>query len=187
LTLGDDVKIGLYQAEDEYPDIKLNKRTSKYLLDYPKLDEIPFVSLIKLSEKGVIDFSVIQKVLDDAEGKSNSPIAVKDTEDGKIIIDSTSLTAYKVKGNEVKQIPFTDEEVQDVFKDAISSDEFKKTALQVFSSGESNEDLPKSANLGALSSIINSLPYNERTMKTHSTIFTQLECIAGEIIMDEED
>lgn len=164
LTLGDDVKIGLYQAEDEYPDIKLNKRTSKYLLDYPKLDEIPFASLIKLSEKGVVDFSVIQKVLDDAEGKSNSPIAVKDTEDGKIIIDSTSLTAYMVVGNEVKQIPFTDEEVQVVFKDAISSDEFKKTALQVFTSGQSNEDLPKSANLGALSSIINSLPYNERTM-----------------------
>lgn len=164
LTLGDDVKIGLTQADDEYPDIKLNKRTSKYLLDYPELDEIPFVPLIKLSEKGIIDFNVIQKVLDDAKDKPNSSIAVKDTEDGKIIIDAISLTAYRVKGNEVKQIPFTDEEVRDVFKDAISSNEFKKTALQVFSSGERNEDLPKSVNLGALSSIINSLPYNERTM-----------------------
>jgi len=131
LTLGDDVKIGLYQAEDEYPDIKLNKRTSKYLLDYPKLDEIPFVSLIKLS-----------------------------------------------------QIPFTDEEVQDVFKDAISSDEFKKTALQVFSSGESNEDLPKSANLGALSSIINSLPYNERTMNLADRYGGSSEVVAFENFTD---
>jgi len=169
LTLGDDVKIGLYQAEDEYPDIKLNKRTSKYLLDYPGLDEIPFVSLVKLSEKGIIDFNVIQKVLDNVKDKPNSPIMVKDTEDGKIIIDATSLTAYKVKGSEMKQVPFTDEEVQSAFKDAISSDEFKKNALQVFSSVNSSEDLPKSTNLGALINIINSLPYDQRTMNLTST------------------
>jgi len=169
LTLGDDVKIGLYQAEDEYPDIKLNKRTSKYLLDYPGLDEIPFVSLVKLSEKGIIDFNVIQKVLDNIKDKPNSPITVKDTEDGKIIIDATSLTAYKVKGSEIKQVPFTDEEVQSAFKDAISSDEFKKNALQVFSSLNSREDLPKYINLGALINIINSLPYDQRTMNLAST------------------
>ncbi len=37
----DDVSIGLYTEEDDYPKIKLNQRTSKYLLDYPELDKIP--------------------------------------------------------------------------------------------------------------------------------------------------
>ncbi len=39
LTFGDgSIKVGLYTEDDYYPNIKLNQRTSKYLLDYPELD-----------------------------------------------------------------------------------------------------------------------------------------------------
>ena len=57
LTLGEDIKVGLYTEDDEYPNIKLNKRTSKYLLDYPELDKIPLKNLFKLTEDGIIDKS----------------------------------------------------------------------------------------------------------------------------------
>jgi hypothetical protein len=55
LQLGDNMKVGLYQAEDDFPDVKLNKRTSKYLLDYPELDKIPLKNLINLTNQDIID------------------------------------------------------------------------------------------------------------------------------------
>jgi len=55
LKFGDEMSVGLYQAEDDYPNIRLNKRTAKYLLDYPELDQLPFNSLIKLATDEVVD------------------------------------------------------------------------------------------------------------------------------------
>mgnify|MGYP003344508957 CR=1 FL=1 len=51
ITLGEDIKVGLYTEDDEYPNIKLNKRTSKYLLDYPELDKIPLKNLENIQRK----------------------------------------------------------------------------------------------------------------------------------------
>ena len=48
LKLGDNISVGIYQAEDDYPNVKLNKRTSKYLLDYPELDKIPLKNLSRI-------------------------------------------------------------------------------------------------------------------------------------------
>ena len=84
LKLGDDINVGLYQAEDDYPNVKLNKRTSKYLLDYPELDKIPVKNLIKLVQDEVIDKDVLDKVLEQAKTDPNSSIVVKNN----IIIDS---------------------------------------------------------------------------------------------------
>lgn len=160
LTLGDDLNMGLYQAEDDYPSVKLNKRTSKYLLDYPELNTIPLSLLVSLSEKGAIDSNVPRKVIDDAKKDPNSTLAVKETEDGKIVIDSSTLSAYKLKGSNISSVPFTDEQVQDVFKDAQESNTFKKNTLNLFTGPLRN--LPTTIDLNALTNIINSLPYRER-------------------------
>lgn len=162
LNLGDDLSMGLYQAEDDYPSVKINKRTSKFLLDYPELGTIPLSLLVKLTEKGAIDSSIPKKVIDDAKKDPNSPIAVKETEDGDVIIDSSTLSAYKLKNGRISTVPFTDEQVQSVFKDAQESDSFKKNTLNLFT-GQS-KDLPVAIDTNGLASIINSLPYSERTM-----------------------
>ena len=57
------MSVGLYQAEDDYPNVKLNQRTAKYLLEYPKLDELPFNSLLKLATDGVISNEFIKNSL----------------------------------------------------------------------------------------------------------------------------
>jgi hypothetical protein len=67
LDLGDDIKVGLYTEEDDYPNIKLNQRTSKYLLDYPELDKIPLKNLSKLISDNVISRDVIDKILKKAK------------------------------------------------------------------------------------------------------------------------
>ena len=63
LTLGDDIKVSLSQADDDFPNVKLNKRTSRFLLDYTELDKIPFKSLVKLVSDEIIDKRVIDNVI----------------------------------------------------------------------------------------------------------------------------
>jgi hypothetical protein len=93
LKFGDDISVGLYTAEDDYPNIKLNQRTAKYLLDYPELDKLPFNSLLKLATDGVINKEFINKVIEKAKSEENSAIIVKKVEDGEILVDANSFSS----------------------------------------------------------------------------------------------
>ena len=162
LTLGGDLKMGLYQAEDDFPNVKINKRTSRFLLDYPELNKIPLALLVNLSEKGAIDSEVPKKVIDDSKKDPNSSLAVRKVGNEEIIVDSNTLSAYKLKGNQISQIPFDSEEAQSVYKDAQEKGTFKKNILNVFTG--KLKDLPATINTQALARVINSLPYGERTV-----------------------
>lgn len=166
LTLGDNINIDLYQAEDDYPNIKLNKRTSKYLLDYPELDKIPLRNLLKLAEDEIIDRNLITKVLDDAKEDPNSSIIVKPVEDGEIILDSNSFSSYKRDDSgKISAIPFNNEEVQQVFNDSKDNEVFQQNALNLF---KTRDDIPSQIDKKALAGIINSIPYNKRTFQDDS-------------------
>ncbi len=163
LTVGDDVKMGLYQAEDDFPNVKINKRTSRYLLDYPELDKLPFSNLVDLSEKGVLDKEVIDKVIANAKKDPNSTITVKDTKDGEVIIDSSNLQAYKVKdGKLTKATSFEDPGVKDAFQASMENDEFKKNAINI--AARATDPLPSSLSFNTLSDIIDSVPLSQRTV-----------------------
>jgi hypothetical protein len=160
LDIGSELKMGLYQAEDDFPSVKVNKRTSKYLLDNPELDKIPLPLLVDLSEKDVLDPAIAKKVIDDAKKDPNSAIKVKETGDGEVILDSNSLATYKVQDGKLVPIPFEDENVQGIFKDKEEGEEFKKNALKLFT--KEPKSLPGTLNTAALRNIINSMPYDER-------------------------
>jgi hypothetical protein len=163
LRLGDNIDIGLYQAEDDFPSIKLNKRTSKYLLDYPELDKIPLKNLLKLSQDEIIDRNLITRVLDNAKNDSNSALIIKPVEDGEIVLDSNSFSSYKVgKDGKITSIPFDNEEVQQVFTDAKDNESFQQNALNLF---KSNENIPETIDKDALISVVNAIPYNQRSVQ----------------------
>jgi hypothetical protein len=177
LDLGNELKMGLYQAEDDFPSVKINKRTSKYLLDNPELDKIPLSLLVDLSEKDVLDPSIAKKVIDDAKKDPNSAIKVKETEDGDVVLDSNSLATYKVQDGKLVSIPFQDEKVQSIFKDKEESEEFKKNTLKVIP--KAYENLPSTVNTAALRSIIDSMPYDERHIEiTRGYTNDQVKAIA---------
>ena len=160
LTIGDDIRIGLYQAEDDYPNVKLNKRTSKYLLDYPELDKIPLKNLLKLSEEGIIDRELITKVLNNAKNDPNSAIVIKPVEDGDIVLDSNSFVSYKVdKEGKISSLPFDNEEVQQVFNDAKDNEAFQQNALNLF---KDSRNIPETVDKDALLSVVKAIPYNQR-------------------------
>lgn len=166
LTLGDDIKVGLYTEEDDYPSIKLNKRTSKYLLDYPELDKISLRNLLKLAEDEVIDKNLITRVLNNAKEDPNSAIIVKPVEGGEIILDSNSFSSYKIDDSgKISAVPFDNEEVQQVFNTSKDNESFQQNALNLFKTGD---NLPETIDKKALASVINSIPYNQRTFRDES-------------------
>jgi len=155
-----EVKVGVFTAEDDYPNIKLNKRTSKFLLDYPELDKIPFNSLLKLAKDEVIDKDIINKILQSAESNPDSAIVVKDTENGKIILDSNTFTSYKVEGDKIIQIPFDDEEVQNVLSSEESNTGFQESVVDLVFS---KKDLPPQIEKDSFLNILKNTPYDKRT------------------------
>jgi len=167
ITLGDDMNVGLYQAEDDFPNIKLNKRTSKYLLDYPELDKIPLRNLVKLAGDEVIDRNVVTTVIKGAKNNPDSALIVKDVKDGEIILDSNSFSSYKVdKNGGIVPIPFSDEEVQQVFTNAKDNESFQQNALNLF---KVDENIPSTIDKDALKSVINAIPYSQRIVQMGDT------------------
>ena len=158
LTLGDDIKVGLYQEEDDYPNIKLNKRTSKYLLDYPDLDKIPVKNLINLVANEVIDKSVLDNVLEKAKTNPNSAIIVKDN----IVLDSNSFSAYKIENGKISKIPFDNEEVQAVFNSQKDNEGFQQNALSLL---RDDENIPDTIDKDGFISLLKAIPYDKRIVQ----------------------
>ena len=170
----DDVSIGLYTEEDDYPNIKLNQRTSKYLLDYPELDKIPFNTMLKLVSKGVISKELLDKVLDNAKKDPNSAIVIKTLEDGTdVLVDSNSLVSYKIKDNKITKVPFNDEDVQKVLAGEKNNESFQDNVLGIMQDAfNDDDDLPALLDKEAFVSIINSIPYNKRKVtKSNNTFY----------------
>jgi hypothetical protein len=158
LKLGDNISVGLYQAEDDYPTVKLNKRTSKYLLDYPELDKIPVRNLIKLVQDEVIDKSVLDKVLEQSKTNKDSAIVVKDN----IILDSNSFASYKITDDKIEQVPFDDEEVQAVFNAQVENEGFQQNALALINN---RNTIPETIDKDAFISILRATPLESRVVE----------------------
>jgi len=159
LTIGDDIKIGVYTEEDDYPSIKLNKRTSKYLIDYPELDKIPFKNLIKLASEDVIDKSLVDKVVENAKNDPNSAIVVKTLEDGAdILLDSNSFASYKIENGKITQIPFDNEDVQQIFNDSKDNEAVQDNVIGMLN----QQSIPGTVDREGLLSVLKATPYDRR-------------------------
>lgn len=162
LKLDDELSISLFQAEDDYPNIKINKRTSKYLIDYPELDKIPIKNLLKLASDEVIDKSLINKIIDNAESEgSNSALIIKSLEDGsKILFDSNSLTSYIIDPEgKIKQTRFVDVQ-QQLSNEIVNNESFIQNIISTFSNDIRNIN----ANISGegLKDLVKSLPFGKR-------------------------
>ena len=161
LTFGDDVKAGVYTAEDDYPNIKLNARTSKYLTEYPELDKIPFNNLLKLASNDVVSKEFINTVLTKAQEDPNSAVIVKDIDNGKLILDSNSFTSYKLEDGKISQVPFDSEEVQNILTGEEENSGFQESAINTVFSDKNQ--LPQQIDKDSFYKILNNTPYANRT------------------------
>ena len=158
LTLGDNIKVGVYTEEDEYPNIKLNKRTAKYILEYPELDKIPFKTLIDLVSEDVIDKTLVDKVIENAKNDPNSAIIVKDIDGTDILLDSNAFVSYKIENGKITKIPFNSEEVQQVFNDSKDNEGLQNNVIGMLN----QQSIPETVDRDGFLSIVKATPYSKR-------------------------
>ena len=157
---GNKVKVGVYTEERDYPDIKLNSRTAKFLLDYPDLDELPLPTILSLIDQEIINADFVNQILTKAQQSPESAIIVKDTDTGKIVLDSNSFSSYKVENGKLTPISFDDEEVKNILKGETENSSFQNSAVELVFN---KTNLPSTIDKNSFLSILNNTPYNERT------------------------
>ncbi len=162
LTISDDnIIMGIYTEEDDYPNVKLNSRTSKYLLDYPEIDNIPFKTLLNLNNSGIVGKEFINKTLEKIKEDPNSSMVIKDIDGGQVLLDSNSFVSYKIEGDKFTQVPFDDEDIQKTFEE--ENDSLQQSAVDIIErSVEKREPLPPTLDKSGFFSVLNSIPYNKR-------------------------
>ena len=159
LKFGEGVQVAVFTEERDYPNIKLNKRTSRFILDYPEIDKLPIPVVLRLMDNEVVDVDFVNKILEKATTDPNSAIVVKDTDAGKIVLDSNSFTSYKIENGKLSSIPFDSEEVQKALEGEESNTGFQKSAVDlVFNAGT----LPSTIERGPFLQILNNTPYDKR-------------------------
>lgn len=173
LDIKGDIKVNIYTEDDSYENIKLNQRTSKYLTEYPDLDKIPFRNLIKLVSDGVIDKSLLNKVIENAKTEENSAIIVKQLENGtEILLDSNTFTAYKISDDKVEKTSFEDEEVQTLLKSEGDNTSFQENVLSIFQVGK---NIPPSVDINGIKQLLGSIPYSKRIIGADVLLLTKNE------------
>lgn len=162
ILLLDEIKLNLYTEDDNYENIKINKRTSKYILDYPYIDELPFKYLLDLSAKGIIDIKSIKNIIDSAKEDEDSNILVIDNEDNELILDLNSLNTYKLENNTINKISIDNEETINAIKNSPKYSILKSTVLSFIGS-----NIPNNINKEGLLSIFKSMNDNERIKSSY--------------------
>jgi hypothetical protein len=158
ITLTKPIKIDVYTEDENYTNIKLNKRTSRFLLDFPEIDTIPFTSLMDLVATEVIDRSTLDRILAKAKENPDSALIIKDTEDGQILVDSNTFSSYKIKDDKVTSIPIDSEEVQSILTDEEGNNGLQNNALKLLGKNIDSDLINKDI----FFNIINSTPIDRR-------------------------
>lgn len=151
-------KIRLVTPDRTYENIKVNERTIKLLANYPNLDELPFTTLVSLAKENLLPSQVISRIIAKAKSDPNSAIIIKDTEEGQILVDSNTFTAYKIEGDAFTSIPFADDTVQNVVQNETENSNFQDKVISILSS---RDPILADAMPGIIA-ILKNTPYNRR-------------------------
>ena len=164
----DNLKVDLYKESDSFNDIDINKNTAtKYLADYPEIDTIPFKVLLKLAAKEAVSQDLIRTVINKAKEDTDSAMIVKDLEDGSsLLIDTNAFEAYKITGNNISSIPFTDEAVQSVLTGESENSGALNNLLEPF---KNQTRIPDSISKSTILSLIKNLPAESRIFDSAQT------------------
>jgi len=163
----DNLKVDLYKEIDYFNNINLNKNTAtKYLADYSEIDTIPFKVLLKLAAKEAISQDLIRAVINKAKEDADSATIVKDLEDGSsLLIDTNTFEAFKITGNNISSIPFTDEAVQSVLTGEGGNSGAINNLLEPF---KNSNRIPDSISKSTILSLIKNLPAESRIFDSNS-------------------
>lgn len=159
------IKMGLYREDDDYPDVKINKRTAKYLLEYPNLDDLPIEVLSKLVEDGIIE---PEKVVAAFNNLEDTPSGKTIELDGvKTRVDSYTMTVTTVTPEGIINKRPVDEQV------AVNPDVRQDLLRRITSMYRASNNLPGNLNLDGVYNLLRTTTDEERTLDSSVLLFSK--------------
>ena len=157
-----DIDVNLYLKTSKYEDIKGRAR---YISNYPQLDRLPFKNLIWAATNGIIDRNKLDATLDAAKDDPNSPLIIKDKENGKFIVDANSYSVYDIEGEAVNKVPEDDEVAQELINTAKTNPAFQENTVNIVKQSIDNGLNLPNVDREAFTSTIEATPYGKRAIQ----------------------
>ena len=129
------IEVDIITEDDVYKDIKLSKRTQKYLFNYPKIINIPLDSLARAIQNNNLDNDKITDVIEVARKSNDTSKKIIKVGDTEVLFDTSGnlLKTYQIENNSIKPVDDNNEDVieaTDQFvKDASSNEEIQNNLV----------------------------------------------------------
>jgi hypothetical protein len=163
---GRETRIDLITPEEVFRDRPVNAKTAKYLLQDPNVTKLPFTIIGNAIGAGYIQGKEARSVLGKYLNAKDTSVISRKVGDKQIIFDEKSLTAFELDGDKITKLENPQE-----FLDSVASTEEQKKSLQTnFFKGLTenpewvNNDLPDNLDKGSFIALLNSIPYDKRTI-----------------------
>ncbi len=129
------VEVDIITEDETYKDIKLSKRTQKYLFDFPGIINIPLDSLARTIQNNNLDSDKITDVIEAARKSNDTSKKIIKVGNTEVLFDTSGnlLKTYQIENNSIKPVDNNNEDVikaTDQFvEDAISNEEIQNNLI----------------------------------------------------------
>jgi hypothetical protein len=129
------IKVDIITEDETYKDIKLSKRTQKYLFDYPGIINIPLDSLARAIQVNSLDNDKITDVIEIARKSNDISKKIIKVGNIEVLFDTSGnlLKTYQIENNSIKPVDDNNEDIikaTDQFvEDAISNEEIQNNLV----------------------------------------------------------
>lgn len=154
---GGTVKLSIYTPDYSKENVKLTQRTAKFVEQNPAPSKIPIRDLNGLIKAGIMTSDGVMKSFEDDK---RAPVAVKRDEDGDFVLDSRTLSVYKVDDNGFSR---ASNDTADTFDEELNSPVLRNKAVSIVRDALKNRTrIPRSIDVISLSKILAKTPYEDR-------------------------
>jgi hypothetical protein len=125
------VEVDVITEDETYKDIKLSKRTQKYLFDFPGIVNIPLDSLARAIQVNDLDSDKITDVIDAARKSNDTSKKIIKVGNTEVLFDTSGnlLKTYQIENNSIKPVDKDNEDVikatNQFIEDASSNEEIQ--------------------------------------------------------------
>jgi hypothetical protein len=129
------VEVDVITEDETYKNIKLSKRTQKYLFDYPGITNIPLDSLARAIQFNSLDNDKITDVIETARKSNDTSKKIIKVGNIEVLFDTSGnlLKTYQIENNSIKPVDDTNEDVikatNQFIEDASSNEEIQNNLV----------------------------------------------------------
>lgn len=129
------VEVDIITEDETYKDIKLSKRTQKYLFDFPGIVNLPLDSLARAIQVNDLDSDKITDVIDAARKSNDTSKKIIKVGNTEVLFDTSGnlLKTYQIENNSIKPVDNENEDVIEAIdqfvEDAISNEEIQNNLI----------------------------------------------------------